>query len=84
MERGARAFNVTVTMKNQHGKPLVGECHYGIPGGDYPVAMGRSGELKLENVLPGQFLIGYEGEEQLVTIHDDESMKPDELIGDVD
>lgn len=78
---GAVAFHVALAMKDQNGKPLSGEYYYGIPSGEYPIAeVKRSGILKLENVFPGEFLIGYEGEEQIVTIKEDGSAEPDELV----
>ncbi len=78
---GAKAFSVTVTMKDEHGQPLPGEYYFGIPGGEFPVAeVKRSGRLKLENVFPGEFLIGRDGDEQLVTINDDGSVTPDVLM----
>lgn len=78
---GAVAIKVSITMKDQNGKPLAGEYYYGLPGGEYPIVeVKRSGKLKLENVFPGEFLIGYEGDEQIVTIKQDGSVVPDELV----
>lgn len=78
---GARSFNVTIAVRNEKGKPLAGEFYYGIPGGQYPIVeVNRSGKLKLENVFPGRFLVGFEGDEQVVTINEDESATPNELI----
>ena len=78
---GARSFNVTMTVKNEHGTPLAGEYYYGIPSGQYAIVdVNRSGKLKMENVFPGRFLVGYEGDEQFVIINDDKSITPEELI----
>ena len=82
-QHGAVAFDVVITMKNSQHKPLAGEFYYGIPNGEYPVAEADpAGKLKLENVFPGQFIVGYEGDEQLVTIDEKGSATPAELIWD--
>jgi hypothetical protein len=79
-EHGARVFDVEVTMKDGQGKPLSGEFYFGIPGKEYVIAeVKRSGKLTLKNVFPGEFLIGYEGDEQVVTVTDDGAVVPDEL-----
>lgn len=77
-KHGAVAFHVTVAVQDERGKPLDGEFHFGIPGGDYPIVeVNRSGKLKLENVFPGKFVVGYDGgDEQEITIHDDGSTSP--------
>lgn len=80
-EHGARSFRVTIMVKREDGEPLAGEYYFGIPGGEYPVVESdHSGKLVLENVFPGRFLVGYEGEDQFVMIHNDESVIPGELF----
>jgi len=78
---GAMAFNITMVMKDQHGKALAGEYYYGIPDGQYSIdQVNRSGKLKLENVFPGRFMIGYEADEHFVTINQDQTVTPSELV----
>jgi ankyrin repeat protein len=79
-DHGARAFNITIVMRDESGKPLAGEFYYGPPKGNWVIKkVNRTGELKLEHVFPGQFLIGYDGNNQLVTINEDETSSPSEI-----
>ena len=39
---GARAFNVTITMRDESGKALAGEFYYGVPDGEYNVEEAQS------------------------------------------
>lgn len=80
-EHGAVAFDVVVTMKSEDGNPIVGEFYYGIPQGQYLIKeTDQSGKLNLTNVFPGLFVIGFEDEEQRLTIHEDGSASPNEMI----
>ena len=80
VSHGARAFNVVISMKDDNGKPLTGEFYYGVPDGEHNIEdVPRSGKLKMENVFPGLFIVGYEGDECVVTINEDETVTPAEI-----